>query len=125
MKNTIEPEAIVILTYKDHHAAEFNRLNCAWLEAHALFEDGDRKQLEQPRESIIAKEGETFIALMGEEVVGSCAVIPYDVGVVELVKLAVDARVHGHDVVSRLTQTAPARTRRRRAKQATVLSSSE
>jgi hypothetical protein len=76
MKKTIETESIVILTYKDPHAAAFNRLNRAWLEEHALLEDGDRKQLEQPRESILAKGGEIFIAVMGEEVVGSCAVIP-------------------------------------------------
>jgi hypothetical protein len=42
MKKTIEPKSIVILTYKDLHAAAFNRLNRAWLEEHALLEDGDR-----------------------------------------------------------------------------------
>src|SRR5262247_4874330 len=104
MKKMIEPESIVILTYKDRHAAAFNRLNRAWLEEHSLLEDGDRKQLEQPRESILAKGGEIFIAVMGEEVVGSCAVIPLDAGVVELAKLAVDARVQGHGVGRRLTE---------------------
>src|SRR5215510_9041849 len=92
MNKMIEPESIIIITYKDYHAAAFNRLNLAWLEENALLEDGDRKQLEQPRESILAKGGEIFIAVMGEEVVGSCAVIPLDAGVVELAKLAVDAR---------------------------------
>jgi GNAT superfamily N-acetyltransferase len=50
---------------------------------------------------------------MGEEVVGSCAVIPHDVGVVELAKLAVDARVQGHGLGRRLTETALAWARRR------------
>src|SRR5262245_50943554 len=113
MKKTIEPESIVILTYKDRHAAAFNRLNRAWLEEHSLLEDGDRKQLEQPRESILAKGGELFIAVMGEEVVGSCAVIPHDVGVVELAKLAVDTLVRGHGLGRRLTETALAWARGR------------
>jgi putative acetyltransferase len=125
MKKTIEPESFVILTYKDHHAAAFNRLNRAWLEEHALLEDGDRKQLEQPREAILAKGGEIFIAVMGEDVVGSCAMIPHDVGVVELAKLAVDSRVQGHGLGRRLTEAALAWARGRGAQKAILLSSTK
>ena len=125
MKKTIEPESIVILTYKDPHAAAFNRLNRVWLEEHALLEDDDRKELEQPRESIIAKGGEIFIAVMGEEVVGSCAVIPHDDGVVELAKLAVDSLVQGHGLGRRLTEIALAWARGRGAQKVILLSSTK
>jgi GNAT superfamily N-acetyltransferase len=125
MKKTIEPESIVILTYKDPHAAAFNRLNRAWLEEHALLEDGDRKQLEQPRESILAKGGEIFIAVMDNEVIGCCAVIPHEAGVVELAKLAVDARVQGLGIGQRLTETALAWARRRGAQKVILLSSTK
>ena len=125
MKKTIEPGAIVILTYKDAHAAAFNRLNRAWLEENALLEDSDRKQLEQPRESILAKGGEIFIAVMGAEVIGSCAMIPHDIGVVELAKLAVDARVQGHGLGRRLTEAALTWARRRGAQKVILLSSTK
>jgi putative acetyltransferase len=125
MKKTIEPESIVILTYKDPHAAAFNRLNRAWLEEHALLEDGDRKQLEQPRESILAKGGEIFIAVMDNEVIGCCAMILHEAGVVELAKLAVDARVQGHGIGRRLTETALTWARRRGAQKVILLSSTK
>ena len=125
MKKTMEPESIVILTYKDPHAAAFNRLNRAWLEEHALLEDGDRKQLEQPRESILARGGEIFIAVMDNEVIGCCAVIPHEAGVVELAKLAVDARVQGHGIGRRLTETALTWARRRGAQKVILLSSTK
>jgi GNAT superfamily N-acetyltransferase len=125
MKKKIEPESIVILTYKDSHAAAFNRLNRAWLEGHMLLEDGDRKQLERPRESILAKGGEIFIAIRGEEVVGCCAVIPHDAEIVELAKLAVDARVQGHGLGRRLTETALAWARGRGAQKVILLSSTK
>jgi hypothetical protein len=43
MKKPIEPESIVIFTFKAPPAAAFNRLNRAWLEEHTLLDDGDRK----------------------------------------------------------------------------------
>jgi GNAT superfamily N-acetyltransferase len=125
MKKTIEIESIAILTYNDAHATAFNQLNRAWLEKHALLEDGDRKQLEHPRESILAKGGEIFIAVMGDEVVGSCAVIPLDAGVVELAKLAVDARAQGHGLGRRLTETALNWARHRGAQKVILLSSTK
>jgi GNAT superfamily N-acetyltransferase len=125
MNKTIRSELIVILTYEDQHAAAFYRLNREWLEDHGLLEDGDLKQLERPRESILANGGEIFIAVMDDEVVGTCAVIPYDAGVVELAKLAVDKSVRGHGLGKRLTETALAWARSRGARKVILLSSTK
>src|SRR5262245_36288059 len=45
---TVMPDSIVILTYKDHRAAAFDRLSRVWLEGHALVEGGDRREPGQP-----------------------------------------------------------------------------
>ncbi|HEY6402692.1 MAG TPA: GNAT family N-acetyltransferase [Blastocatellia bacterium] len=125
MKKTMEIESIGIITYNDTHATAFNQLNRTWLEEHALLEDGDRKQLEHPRESILAKGGEIFIAVMSDEIVGCCAMIPLDAGVVELAKLAVDTRAQGHGLGRRLTETALNWARHRGAKKVILLSSTK
>lgn len=125
MRNPIEPESIVIVTYQDSHAVAFNRLNRVWLDEHALLEDGDRKQLEHPRESILAKGGEIFIAVIGEDVVGTCAVIPQQAGVVGLAKLAVDERLRGYGLGKRLTETAIDWARRHGAQKVTLVSSTK
>lgn len=88
------------------HASAFERLNRAWLEEHALLEEGDLKHLRQPRESILSKSGAIFIALAEGEVVGTCGVIPVGEGVVELVKLAVGEAARGCGLGKRLTLTA-------------------
>lgn len=40
-----------IVCYRDEYAEAFARLNREWLQRYALLEEGDRKQLEHPRET--------------------------------------------------------------------------
>lgn len=99
-------DSITIVPYEDAHASAFERLNRAWLEEHALLEEGDLKHLQRPRESILSKGGAIFIALAEGEVVGTCGVVPVSEGVVEVVKLAVSEAARGYGLGQRLTVAA-------------------
>lgn len=114
-----------IVGYADEYAEAFARLNREWLEAYALIEERDRKHLEHPRASIVAPGGEIFLALRAGEVVGTCAAIVLDAETVELAKLAVDAKMRGQGVGSRLAQTVIEWARGRGARKVTLLSSTK
>jgi putative acetyltransferase len=105
MSKTNQPEARIV-KYHDQYAGAFDSLNRAWLEGYELYEDEDGKYLEHPREMIIDKGGEIFLALIEDEVIGTCAIIPYKENIVELAKLAVADQVQGRGIGRRLTQTA-------------------
>jgi putative acetyltransferase len=125
MSERVAPEPVVIVGYAEEYANAFADLNRAWLERYSLFEEGDRKHLEHPRESILATGGEIFVALMGEAVVGTCAAIVRDAERVELAKLAVAEGVRGHGIGRRLTEEAVAWARGRGARRVVLVSSTK
>ena len=94
----MQSEPFSLVTYDEQYAGAFGRLNRLWLERHELFEEGDRKYLEHPKETIIDHGGEIFFALQSGEVVGTCATLPHSADAVEIVKLTVaDHAVHRDD----------------------------
>ena len=114
-----------IVVFNDRHAGAFERLNREWLEHYGLFEERDRKHLEHPRESILATGGEVFIALMGETVVGTCAVIVRDGRTVELAKLSVSRTSRGHGIGRRLSTAAIEWARARGYRRVVLVSSTK
>ena len=101
-------DGVSIVAWDDRHAAAFSRLNREWLEHYELLEDADRKYLDDPRQTILAKGGEIFFALRAGEVIGTCAAIPRGAGTVELAKLAVEESARGLGVGRRLSEAASA-----------------
>jgi hypothetical protein len=101
MSERMASDPLIITGFADEHAEAFARLNREWLVRHKLLEDADLKQLDHPRESILATGGEIFIALIGNLVVGTCAVVVLDAETIELAKLAVDGNVRGRANVER------------------------
>ncbi len=97
---------IHIVTWNDRHLPAFRRLNLAWLEGHDLLEAGDFKHLDHPRESILDTGGEIFLAMDGDEVVGTCGIARSGDDRAEIVKLSTDDRVRGQGVGRRLTEAA-------------------
>jgi GNAT superfamily N-acetyltransferase len=116
---------ILMVKYEDQYAEAFERLNRVWLERYDLFEEGDRKYLEHPQETVLAHGGEIFFALNGSEVVGTCAVIPRGEGMVELAKLAVADHFQGQGLGRRLTETGIAWARKQGAQKVVLVSSTK
>lgn len=116
---------ILIVKYEDQYAEAFEHLNRVWLERYGLFEEGDRKYLEHPQETILAQGGEIFFALNDGEVVGTCAVIPRSEETVELAKLAVADQLQGQGLGRRLTETGIAWARKRGAQKVVLVSSTK
>ena len=118
-------ETITIVNYEERFAQEFARLNREWLDAFALYEEADGKQLYSPRESILDPGGEIYIALEGGNVVGTCALVRLSSAVFEVAKLAVSPEARGKGLGRRLTRRAIDRARALGAARITLLSSSK
>jgi GNAT superfamily N-acetyltransferase len=118
-------EPVEIVAYTDDYADDFARLNREWLEHYSLLEESDRKQLEHPRELILATGGHIFIALIRGVVVGTCAAIVRNPETIELAKLAVDGSVRGRGIGSQLAQTVITWARNRGAERMVLVSSTK
>lgn len=95
-----------LVPYTRAHLDAFDALNRAWLEAAALLEPADEKDLRDPEGAILAKGGELWIALAGPRAVGTVALRPLEPGVLELVKLSVASDRRGEGIGRRLVEHA-------------------
>lgn len=118
-------EPIVICNYEDKFAEDFARLNREWLDAFALYEDEDGTQLYSPRETILERGGEIYIAVRGAEVVGTCALVRLSPSVFEVAKLTVSQENQGKGLGRRLTSFAIDRARTLGAARVGLLSSTK
>ena len=86
------------MPYDPSLAPHFARLNREWIERFFVLEPADRAVLEDPAATIIAPGGMIYFAVLGEEVVGTCAVLPHDDGTLELAKMAVSPAAQGRGI---------------------------
>jgi ribosomal protein S18 acetylase RimI-like enzyme len=119
------PERIKIQKYEDRFAADFARLNRLWLEGYNLLEESDLKTLDHPRESILDRGGEIFVAVDGELLIGTCAIVPVESAVMELVKLTVAPEARGRGIGRRLTDMAIGQARALGAERVVLLSNNQ
>ena len=113
-----------IVPFRPEHSAAFDALNREWLVGHGLLEDADEPHLRDPQRHILDAGGAIFVALDGDDVLGTCAIVPDQDGVFELVKLAVSPRAQGQGIGRRLVDLSITEARERGARQLVLLSSS-
>jgi ribosomal protein S18 acetylase RimI-like enzyme len=116
--------AIRIDRFRPEHRDAFAALNRAWLVEHGILEPADEIILDDPEGQLLAPGGAIFVALEGEVVVGTCAIVPHEPAVMELVKLAVDPRVQRQGLGKRLVDACLAFARSRGTRRVMLVSNS-
>jgi GNAT superfamily N-acetyltransferase len=94
----------------------FYRLNAEWLTKYYAIEPFDHEVLSNPQKHIIDPGGTILFALLGDEVVGTCALMLDAPGVYELTKMGVTEAHQGLGLGRRLIEAAIAEFRRRGAR---------
>jgi ribosomal protein S18 acetylase RimI-like enzyme len=124
--DTIAPvsdEEIRIESFRDEHGAAFAWLNREWLVGYGLWEPIDGEYLDDPRGHFLDAGGAIYVALRGDEVVGTCALLPAGEDF-ELSKLTVATSARGHGLGRRLTEAVVAHARRLGARRVILSSNS-
>jgi DNA-binding MarR family transcriptional regulator/ribosomal protein S18 acetylase RimI-like enzyme len=103
-----------IVPYAPAWREHFYRLNAAWLERYFRIEDIDRAVLSDPEHYILDPGGAIFFARLGDEIIGTCALLQESPGVFELTKMGVDETFRGLGAGKRLLEAAIAEFHRRK-----------
>ena len=101
-----ERAAVEIIDYAAPYAADFKRLNIAWLERYFYVEALDDMVLSDPQRSILDAGGQIFLARLDGEIVGTCALIRAGNASIELSKMAVTPECQGMGIARRLIERA-------------------
>ena len=106
MKNEEREEDIQIVEYQPGYQPSFKRLNEEWINQWFKMEEADYKSLDRPQEYILDGGGHILIALLGDEPVGTCALLQMDGATFELAKMSVSPGARGKGIGWLLGQAA-------------------
>ena len=101
MNHNLKRMNIRIVDFNYKFKNDFYRLNAIWLNQYYSVTKEDEILLNNP-EAIIKKGGRVFFALLNDEAVGTCAILPESNSVFELIKMSVDPEVQGKGIGSLL-----------------------
>lgn len=107
-----DPASVRIEPFTPALREHFYRLNEAWLRKYFYVEDIDHRVLSNPEGEILAPGGAILFALLGDEVIGTCALIRETEGVYELSKMSVEEGRQGLGIGRRLIEAAIAEFKR-------------
>lgn len=99
----MQPE-IEIIPYQKELAPNFRELNEAWLKKYFYLEPKDVEVLGDPQTHIINQGGCIFFARLGNDIVGTFALIPAGDTEYELGKMAVKEECQGKSIGNKLLQ---------------------
>jgi putative acetyltransferase len=116
---------ISIILYEDRFKADFKRLNLEWLDKYNLTESHDLMVLDNPRGTILDRGGIIFLAVAGEEIVGSAALMKEEEGIYELAKMMVAPPWQGKGISRLLLDQCLETARLWRATKITLFSNSQ
>jgi len=114
---------ITITEYKPEHHEAFRNMNVHWLDKYGLKESHDMEVLNDPEGTIIDRGGFIWMALDGDEPVGSAAIMKaHEEGVYELAKMAVIPSQQGKGISRELMKKCIAMAKQLRAKKLILFS---
>ena len=112
----LQREAVRVVTFRPELREHFYRLNADWLRKYFYIEGIDHQVLSNPEAEILATGGQIFFALLGDAVVGTCALKQEGEDACELTKMAVDESYQGLGIGRVLIEAVIADFRRRPAR---------
>jgi GNAT superfamily N-acetyltransferase/DNA-binding MarR family transcriptional regulator len=89
-----EAAAVEIIPFESRYRADFKRLNLEWLQRYFRVEPIDEEVLSDP-EALIRDGGHLFLARLHGRIVGTCALLAEQPGVMELSKMSVTDACQG------------------------------
>lgn len=95
-----------IVPFRPELREHFYRLNADWLQRYFVLEPFDIEVISNPEDMVIAGGGAVFFALLGEDVVGTCALKQHAPGEYELTKMGVDPSAQGFGIGRSLIEAA-------------------
>lgn len=101
-------ECVEVIPYKPELKCHFKRLNAQWIEEYFQLEDQDHQFLNDPQTHILDQGGEILFAMVGNEVVGTTALLtlPKKPDTLELARFAVDPAHRGKHIGTKLLSKA-------------------
>jgi len=113
---------INIIPYRPEHKPAFYQLNIEWLDHYGLTESHDLEVLDDPTGTIIERGGHIWMAVDGQEAIGSAALMKEHEGVYELAKMTVAPSYRGQGISKLLILTCIAKAREIGAKKLILFS---
>ncbi|TAL47033.1 MAG: N-acetyltransferase [Chitinophagaceae bacterium] len=89
---------IEIISYDEKYQAEFKTLNLEWLDKYNLTESHDLMVLDDPEGTILNRGGFIWLAKVGDEIVGTAALMNEGHGIFELAKMSVTKSWQGKGI---------------------------